>query len=164
VQAAGTETWRTGDHLIELHGVRVGQDAGAVLADVEIKQHVDPHAGPLHGGGELLDAGRVIRQHGKPHVWVKANQSGQPPAIRPDDGVGDENVFRASLGQKVGLGERGALVLVDAVVPFETGDFPGLVGLGVRPQPPRPAGDRQHPPQVADNQFLVKEQRRAVEL
>ena len=164
VQAAGAQAGQAGDGFVERGGLGAGRHAGAVLAHVQVEQHV--HALPFRGQGlrQRLGGGGVVGGDGEAAGRVGAGQTGHAAAVRPDDVVRQQHVGDAAAGQHLGLGHRRALVLEDARVHRHADDLARLVRLDVRPEPAGVAGDLDGAGDVLPDQVFVEEQAGAINI
>ncbi len=164
VQAARSQAGQAGDVFVERGGLGAGGNAGAVLAHVEVEQHV--HA-LVRGGQGLRQGGGgrgVVGRDGEAAGGIGAGQPGHAAAVRPDDVVGQQHVGDAAAGQHLGLGQRGALVFRNARVQGQADDLARLVRLDVRPEPAGVAGDFDRTGDVLADQVLVEEQAGTVDV
>ena len=141
----------------------VGRDPDAPVPDVDLQEDVQRPSGIAEGpgqGGRPLDA---VHPHGEAHA---VSQRHEPPAlVLAHDGVGDEEVVEAGVGEDLRLADLGDGEPPRARGALKAGDLRALVGLGVGTQPhARVAGPAGHSGDVALEHVEVDEDRRCREV
>ena len=112
--------------------VGAGQDAAAVVADVDLHQDPRRDAGGAGGGVEIgevvgvVDGGHDVAAAGQGHEALHLAAA--------HDLVGHEHVVDAGVGHDLGLADLGAGDADGAGLQLHVGDGRGLVRLGVGPQ------------------------------
>ena len=164
LQAVGDEVRQAIHQRVQLEGRIAGLDAGPAHADLEVDQDRERPIEPLHPARRARGRRRGRRR--SPGTWSlgtsgPAWRAGRCSARRPDRRAGRRAPRR---GDHLGLGDRGALVLVDAQAPRQPDDLRHLVRLDVRPEPIRPPRHRDHLLEVAADQRPVDQERRAQQL
>ena len=116
----------------ERDGGLPGLDAAAVRADVDLHQHVEPHAEfRARRRIQRVDVARVVHAHGDVRLPRQRRQPGE--LGRAHDLVGDKDIFHATQHHGLGLGRFLAAHADGPAGDLRERDVRALVALRVRP-------------------------------